>query len=102
MRNFSLLLRDGSCDSLVKKVVAFCLCPRSLPESKVKRLRLIVLRIEISKWPSIDSFMWFTIIKSVLMKHSNLKKKKKNPTRIQKLKEHQEVKWSQILCSRRL
>ena len=76
IKNFSLLLRGISCDILLKNMVAFFLCPRSLPESKVKRLTLIVLRIENAKLPSIDSFNWFANIKSVLIKYSKLRKKK--------------------------
>ena len=30
-KNFSMLLRDRSCDILAKNVAAFCPCPKSLP-----------------------------------------------------------------------
>ena len=46
--------KDWSCDILVKKVTAFCPCPKSLPEAKVKSFGLIPLTEEISKQPSID------------------------------------------------
>ena len=32
-KSFSILPRDCYCDILVKKVAAFCPCPKSLPES---------------------------------------------------------------------
>ena len=55
--NFSMLPRDSSCDILVKKVVAFCSCLKSLLETKVNSFGLIVLTEEISKQPSIDSLV---------------------------------------------
>ena len=51
-KNFSMLPRDHACDILVK-MAAFCPCPKSLPEAKVKRFRLISLAKEISKQFSI-------------------------------------------------
>ena len=60
-KNFSMLPRDGSCNNLVKNVAAFCLCPKSLPEAKVKRFELMPLAEEISKPPRIDSAMWLVI-----------------------------------------
>ena len=39
--NFSMLPRDRSCDILVKKVAAFCPCPKSLPETKFKSFKLV-------------------------------------------------------------
>ena len=53
-----MLLLHFSCDILVKKVAAFCHCPRSLSETKVKRFGLIPLAEEISKQPSLDSALW--------------------------------------------
>ena len=53
----------------------FCPCLKSLPEAKVKRFRLIALTKEISKQPSIDSVLSFTL-KSVLIKCSKLRKEK--------------------------
>ena len=52
--NFSMLSRNCSCDILVKKVAAFCPCPKNLPEAKVKNFGLIPLTEEISKQPRID------------------------------------------------
>ena len=40
-------------------VAGFCHCPKGLPESKVKRFRLIALTKEVSKQSGINSVMWF-------------------------------------------
>jgi hypothetical protein len=56
----------------VKSVAAFCPCPKSLPDAKVKRFILIALIKEVSKNPSIDFVFWFALKKSVLMKHRKL------------------------------
>ena len=48
-KNFSMLLTIHSCDILAKEVVAFCPCPKSLPEAKVKSFPLILLAEEFSK-----------------------------------------------------
>ena len=61
-KNLNMLPRDHSCDILVKKVAAFCPCPKSLPEAKVKSFGLILLAEEISKQPSIDSVMWLLVL----------------------------------------
>ena len=50
-----MLPRNHSCDILVKNVAAFCPCPKSLLEAKVKRFGLILLSEKISKQSSIDS-----------------------------------------------
>jgi hypothetical protein len=42
----------------------------------VKRFRLIVLTKEVSKKPSLDFILWINLMKSILIKHSKLKKKK--------------------------
>jgi hypothetical protein len=42
----------------------------------VKRLRLIALTKEVSKQPSLDLVMWFTLMKSILMECSKLRKEK--------------------------
>ena len=65
-----------SCDILVKNVVAFCLCLKSLPEAKVKRLRLIALTKDISNQSSLDSVLRFTFVRSILIKRSKLRKEK--------------------------
>ena len=54
--------RDHSCDILVKKVAAFCPCPKSLPEAKVKSFELIQLAEEISKQSSIEFVMWILVV----------------------------------------
>ena len=46
------------CGILVTNVAIFCSCLKSLPEAKVKRLRLIVLKKEVSETPSIDFVLW--------------------------------------------
>jgi hypothetical protein len=47
--NFRLWHKDCFCGILVKNVATFCLCLKSLPEAKVKRLVLIELTKEVSK-----------------------------------------------------
>ena len=60
--NSSMLPRNYSCDILVKNMAAFCPCPKSLPEVKVKRLGLISLvGKKISRQSSIDSIMWLLV-----------------------------------------
>ena len=53
-------------------------CGYFLPfsETKVKRFRLITLTKEVSKQPSIDSGLRFTLMKSLLIRHSKLRKEK--------------------------
>jgi hypothetical protein len=90
----------------VKNVATFCLCLKSLPEAKVKRLRLIELTKEVSKEPSRDFVLWLNLMKRSLNKHSKLRKEKYKIYVSYKIyglsiKEVQEVKWSKILCSRR-
>lgn len=68
---------SGDCsDVLVKNVVAFCPCQKSLPEAKVKRFMFIALTKEVSKKLSIDFALWFALMKSVFIKHSQLRKEK--------------------------
>ena len=67
-KNFNMWPRDCSCDSLVKNVTAF-----SLPEAKVKTLRLIASTKEVSEKPSLDFILWFTLIGG-FNKHSKLRK----------------------------
>jgi hypothetical protein len=57
-------------------MVAFCPCLKSLPKAKVKRPRLIALTKEVSKNPSRDFILWLNLMKSVLNKHSKLRKEK--------------------------
>jgi hypothetical protein len=57
----------------VKNVSDFCPC---LPECKFKRFRLISLKKKVSRQPSTNSVVWFTLTKSVLMQRSKLRKEK--------------------------
>ena len=57
-------------------MTVFCPCLKSLSEAEVKRLRLIALTKKIAKQSNLNSVLWFSVIKSVLMKCSELKKKK--------------------------
>ena len=77
-KNFSMWPRGHFCAILVKNVATFCPCLKSLPEAKVKRIRLIALKKEGSEKPSKYIFLWFILIlmKNILIKHSKLKKKK--------------------------
>ena len=47
----SMWTGDSSCDILVKKVAAFLLCPKSLPEAKVKTFKLKNVQIKKKKAP---------------------------------------------------
>jgi hypothetical protein len=49
---------------------------KSLPEAKVKRLRLIALTKEVSEKIIIDFVLWLSLMKSILNKHSKLRKEK--------------------------
>ena len=60
-----------SYDILVKKVATFYLGSKSLPETKGKSFRLILLTEEISKQPSIDSLMLILVV--TLIKIYNFK-----------------------------
>ena len=64
------------CAILVKNVATFCPCLKSLPEAKVKRLRLVTLTKEASERPIIDFVLWLNLMKSILNKHSKLRKEK--------------------------
>jgi hypothetical protein len=74
--NFSMWPRDCSCAILVKNVAAFCPCLKSLSEAKGKILRLIAFTKEITKQPSVYFVLWSSLMKNVLIKLSNLEKKK--------------------------
>jgi hypothetical protein len=64
------------CGILVKNVATFCPCLKSLPEAKVKTLRLILLTKEVSETSIIDFVLWISLMKSILRKHSKLRKEK--------------------------
>ena len=76
-KNFNMLPRNHSCDILVKNVDGFCPCLKSLPEAKVERLRLSALAKETpNNLEYIESGLWFTLMKSTLIKNSKLIKEK--------------------------
>jgi hypothetical protein len=77
---------------LVKNVAAFCPCLKSLPEAKAKKVKLIALTKEVSKQSSIDSVLWFSIMKNAL-RCSKFRKKKNTKCVVQVIKGHQEVQW---------
>lgn len=54
-KEFSILPRYCSCDILVKRVVAFYTCLKTLTKAKMINIELIPLAEEISKQPSIKS-----------------------------------------------
>ena len=60
----------------MKNVATFCPCLKSLPETKVKSIRLIALTREVSKKPSRDFVLWLSLMKRSLNKHSKLRKEK--------------------------
>jgi hypothetical protein len=62
-----------------------------LPEAKVKIFILIVLTKEVSKKPNREVVPWLSLMKSVLNRHSKLRKKN---IKYMVLKLHQEMKWS--------
>ena len=66
--------KDSFCGILVKNVATFCPCLKSLPETKVKSIRLIALTREVSKKPSRDFVLWLSLMKRSLNKHSKLRK----------------------------
>jgi hypothetical protein len=69
VENFSMWPRDCFCGILVKNEATFCPCLKSLPEAKVKRLRLIALTKEVSEMPIIDLVLWLSLMKSIF-KHT--------------------------------
>ena len=74
--NFRMWHKDCFCGILVKNVATFCPCLESLPEDKVKRLRLTALSKEVSKKPIRDFVLWLSLMKRSLNKHSKLRKEK--------------------------
>jgi hypothetical protein len=78
---------------LVENVAGFYTCLKSLPDAKVKRVKLIALTKEVSKQFSLESVLWFGFMKIILMKHSKLNKKNYKMC-VPVIREHQEVQWS--------
>ena len=54
----------------------FCSCLKSLPEAKVKRLRLITSTKDVSEMPIIDFILLLSLKQNILNKHSKLRKEK--------------------------
>jgi hypothetical protein len=75
-RNFRMWPRECFCNILVTNVAAFCPSLKSLPESKVKRFLLIALTKRDSKKPSRHFVLCLSLMKSILKKHSKLRKEK--------------------------
>jgi len=75
-KNFSVWPTDYFYGILVKNMAALCPCRKSLSEAKVKRFRLIPLTKEVSEIPSKDFVLWSSLMKSILNKHSKLRKEK--------------------------
>ena len=77
-KNFSMLTGNHCCDILVKVVVAFCPCLKSLPKAKVKNFELILSSEELSKQPSIDFVMWILVVTLIKIynERSKLRKEK--------------------------
>ena len=69
-------LRDCFCDVLVKNMGAFCHCLGRLNKAKVKRFILIASTNEDSKKPNRHFVFWLSLMKSILNKHSKLRKEK--------------------------
>jgi hypothetical protein len=76
VENFNMWPRDCLCGILVKNVANFSPCLKSLPEAKVKRLRLIALTKEVSEVPIRDVVLWLNLMQSVLDKYNKLRKEK--------------------------
>jgi hypothetical protein len=60
-KNFRMWHKVCFCGSSVKNVATFCPWLKSLPEAKVKRLRLIALTKEVSKKLSGDFVLWLSL-----------------------------------------
>jgi hypothetical protein len=68
--------RDCSCDILMKNVAAFGSGQKRLPEGRLKRFKLIVLTKKFSNNLQLDSVLWSTFMKNILMKDSKHRKEK--------------------------
>jgi hypothetical protein len=64
-KNFRMWHKDCVCGILVKNVATFCSCLKSLPEAKVKRLRLIAWTKAVSEMPIIDFDLWLSLMKNI-------------------------------------
>jgi hypothetical protein len=59
---------------VLAQVVSEKNCLRNLPKSNVGRFRLIALTKVVTKPQSLDSALWFTPMRNILVKHSKLRK----------------------------
>ena len=75
-KNFSIWPRDSFSYILLKSVTALCPCLKSLPVVKVRRFILISLTKRVFKKPITIFVFWFSVMKNILFKHSNIKKNK--------------------------
>jgi hypothetical protein len=57
-------------------MAAFCHCLKRLPEAKVKRFILIALTLRKSQKSPKNFVLWVNLMKSILNKHSKLRKEK--------------------------
>jgi hypothetical protein len=49
---------------------------KCLPEARLKRFKSIALTMEVSETPIIEFVLWLSLMKSILNKHSKLRKEK--------------------------
>jgi hypothetical protein len=61
---------------MVKNATTTCPCIKSLPESEVKKLRLIALTKGVSDMPIRDLGPWLGLMKSILINCGQLRKEK--------------------------
>ena len=61
-KNFRMWHKDCFCGIVVKNVATFCPCMKSLPEAKVKRLRLIAKTKEVSETSIIDFLLGLNLL----------------------------------------
>ena len=71
---FSMFPRECSFDILLKYVADVYPCLTSLHHAKLKIFRLSALTNRVSKKPSFDFVLWFTLMRRVFIKHSKLRK----------------------------
>lgn len=71
-KNVSNKSRDNSYDILTKTVAFFWLCPKILPEAKLKCFGLMILSEEISRQHDIDTVLWLLLVTHI----QNYNKKK--------------------------
>jgi len=69
----------------------FCPCLKSMPEAKVKRLRIVALTEKVSETLILDFVLWLSLVKSILNKYSKMRKENVRYM-VRVLKLHQEVK----------